>query len=139
MSIVVWDGKVLAADMMATNAGLKFKVSKMRHLQDGTVLAWVGNQDQGLFLADWYENGKDVDKWPAFQSTPEWTRLIVAKDGVCWYYDTLPVAQYVYGDFAAFGSGRDFAYGAKFAGANAIDCVNAAIEHSDSCGFGVEV
>ena len=138
MSIVVWDGKTLAADRMSVCAGLGVTTSKMS-VNGDTVLAWTGDSDRGRALADWYWRGADKADWPLFQIDNEkWTRLIVASKSGCRVYEQEPYALEVLDQFAAWGSGRDFAYGALEMGADAIKAVQVACKHSIECGMGSE-
>lgn len=139
MSVVAWDGKVIAADRQGTIAEMRVVSSKMRRTAEA-VLAWTGNQECGLALADWYERGASKDAWPKFQDDMDrWTRLIVADMHGIRYYEQEPVPQYVQQPFIAFGSGRDFAMGAMAMGASAERAVQVASEFCVSCGMGVEV
>lgn len=47
MSVIVWDGETLAADRQATCAGLRYTAQKIGRLEDGSLLAWTGQQDTG--------------------------------------------------------------------------------------------
>lgn len=138
MSIVAWDGHILAADRQVTCGDMKVRGSKMRRLPSGSVLAWTGNQDCGLILSCWYENGADIDKWPEFQKLDNWTRLIVADRTGIFYYEQHPVSQRVLEPFLAFGSGRDYAMGALEMGANAVQAVEVASRFDIYSGLGVE-
>lgn len=151
MSVVVWDGKTLAADCMAVNFGLKMKISKIKKLPESGVIyhcvppsslvAWTGQQDQALELLHWYELGQDREKYPSFQSTENWTRFIVIKRGgktiKHFVFEQTPFP-IVGDDKMAWGSGRDYALGAMELGADAVKAVEVASKFSDSCGFGVE-
>jgi ATP-dependent protease HslVU (ClpYQ) peptidase subunit len=140
MSVVVWDGKTLAADRQITSAEMRVTVSKMKRLLDGTLLAWVGSQDGGLVMARWYENGEDVNAWPESQKDKkDWTRLIVVKpDGRVFFYERLGEPINVIETPIAWGSGRDFAMGALAMGADARKAVEVANSLCVSCGMGVE-
>ena len=127
-----------------TSCGMRTVVSKIKKLSSGVILAWAGDQEQGLVLAHWYENGSDPDKWPAFQRNTghDWTRLIVVEDNR-WIYtyekepekQLLPLAN---GKFMAWGSGRDYAMGAMAMRADAVKAVLIASEYDIYCGFGYE-
>lgn len=140
MSVVAWDGYTLAVDRQGENAGHIFPVSKSRRLANGEIVAWTGGHAQGLLLAQWYEDGADPAKWPAFQSDKDsWTRLIVAKPTGIAVYEQYPVPMIQEGLQRAYGAGRDFALGALAMGADARRAVEIASELSDSCGMGVDV
>lgn len=147
MSVIAWDGTFLAADTGAVNGDLMSRACKIRlHDSNGaplspghpTVLACTGDLGPGLLLMDWYERGANPDDWPKFQGTEDWARLVVASNGKCWTYEKYPVALPVRTSYAAFGSGRDFAMGAMWGGANARGAVEAAITWCTTCGGGVE-
>ncbi len=141
MSVIVWDGNILAADCQMVNGNLRSMTSKIRPLHDehNTVLAWVGSQEGGLSLAAWYEAGHRAADWPTSQLDKEdWTRLVVATLKGTWFYEHLPIAQPVRGKHAAWGSGRDFAMAALMLGANAVKAVEVTNQLCIDCGFGVE-
>jgi len=138
MTVVAWDGKTLAVDQQGTNNGYKFKIEKL-HLIPGGAATFTGEVDKGLVLLDWYVKGADPAKYPAFQATDAWSRLIVCLD-TCdvLAFEQHPVSQdYSRLPFTAWGAGRDFAIGAMAQYADARRAVEIANEHSDSCGFGV--
>jgi ATP-dependent protease HslVU (ClpYQ) peptidase subunit len=138
MSVVVWDGYTLAADKQGTVGDLRLKTTKVVRLDTGEILAWVGPQEHGLALANWYANGCKVDEWPSTQSGEDWGKLIVVLKGRAYEYEQLPIRQSVQSIPAAWGSGRDFALGALAMGADAVGAVKVASKYSTSCGMGVD-
>ena len=139
MSVVVWDGRTLAADRQMVCAGLRTAVSKIRRLDDGTLLGFTGNHDVGLLLVRWYENGAKREEWPHVQSGKHWTRLIVVQPGgVVGFYERQPEFQPSLEPFTAWGAGRDFAIGAMAMGADARKAVEITNRFSVDCGLGVE-
>lgn len=138
MSVVAWDGKTLAADRQATCAGLRTPTSKMC-VTKSEIIAWTGDSDKGRLLADWYLSGADKTTWPKQQEDKDgWVRMIVASASGCKVYEMTPYPLIVHAPFAAWGSGRDYAYGALEMGADARRAVEVANIHSIECGFGVE-
>ena len=138
MSVVAWDGRTLAADRALSCGDTVTEGKKILRLDDGTVLAWVGVQQHGLVLAQWYQNGAKPEEWPEFQGEDSFTQLIVGLPGKgVVFFESTPVPQEVHSRYAAWGSGSDLALGALFTGAASITAVRAAIRHSSSCGFGV--
>lgn len=140
MSVVVWDGKTLAADRQASCGDLRMLTCKIRRLPSGEVVAWTGEVSTGMILADWYERGAKPEEWPKFQEGENWSRLIVASPGKLVTYEggPYPVAIPVLEKKAAFGSGRDFALGAMAWGADAEGAVTVASHFCASCGLGVD-
>lgn len=138
MSVVAWDGKMLAADKQMNCASLKSKCTKI-YKMDEEVLAFTGDMEVGLLLIGWYKEGADPAKYPEVQKDKDrWTRLIVVNKELCFFYEMLPVAIPVEDSFAAWGSGRDFALGAMAMNADARQAVEIANRFSTDCGFGVD-
>lgn len=141
MSVVAWDGKVLAADSMTTNNDMGYTTSKM-HRGDDAVFAFCGETDGMLMLLEWYAKGAQTEEWPlAIQCIGDHdfrTRMVVADRRGLHFYERLPYPQWVLDPYMAFGSGRDYAMGAMAMGANAVQAVEAAIKHCQTCGGPVE-
>lgn len=137
MSVIAWDGKMLAADRMAVSFDLAVPVCKIERLGN-EVLAWTGTQEHGLLLLVWYRNGAKPAEWPAFQRTDDWTRLVIASANGVRFYEREPIPQTVSSKRAAWGSGRDFALGAMEMGATAYQAIITASSFSINCGCGVD-
>ena len=142
MSIIVWDGITLAADRQGTSADMRFTEPKMS-VMDGPegliVCAWTGTAAYGKALAHWYFAKRPNAEYPEFQKDAEtWCRLIVARLGGCLFYEQTPYPFVVHDEFAAWGSGRDFAIGAMAMGATARKAVEVASLFSVGCGCGIE-
>jgi hypothetical protein len=140
MSVIVWDGKTLAADMQVSYGSTACKISKIRKLKDGTILATTGSECSGALMMQWYETGADFSKYPVCQSDKDdWSRLVVVlPDGQVSCYEKYPVRIGVIQIPMAWGSGQDFALGALAMGADARKAVGIACQYSTDCGFGVE-
>ena len=140
MSVVVWDGKSLACDRQATSQGTKHETCKSKRLSDGNgVMAFTGDIARGLAMMYWYEiDMPSHDKFPRFQDTDNWCRLIVATRGSCFYFETTPFRIPVIQPFAAWGSGRDFTLGALARGATAKEAVEIACRFDVDCGMGID-
>ena len=139
VSVVAWDGKTIAADKQATCSGLRFKITKIRRIASGEILAGTGDWDSFAMVAKWYEDGADPAKWPACQADKEnWSRLIVAGPTGVKFYERQPVFTLIEDEFMAWGSGRDYAMGAMRKGATAAEAVEIAMEFDNGCGLGVD-
>jgi len=136
MTIIAWDGTILAADRQSTHAEMRRDTTKL-HWVDGHALAFTGDESAGLMMLEWWAAlcTQSPKPWPACQSTPDWARLIVVNNaGVVTWYEQNPVALSCGPGFHAWGSGRDFAIGAMAAGAKAVQAVEVACEYSVFCG-----
>jgi len=91
-------------------------------------------------VALWYEQGADPANWPKCQQDKDdWSRLIVADQYGCKYFEGQPVSVRVEDAFMAWGSGRDFAIAAMYLGKSAQDAVAIACLFVSGCGNGVDV
>src|SRR6185503_3289117 len=128
MSVIVWDGKTLAADCQVSYGSTRCKVSKIRRLEDGTILAVTGSECSGALMMHWYEQGADLSNYPACQSDKDdWSRLVVVQpNGQVICYEKYPVVMPVNQFPMSWGSGQDFALGAMAMGADARKAVEIA-------------
>ena len=67
MTVIVWNGEVLAADKMSTDGGQKRAVTKIYRTTDGSLVAFTGDWDNAQTMLVWANNGFDPDKFPEFQ------------------------------------------------------------------------
>lgn len=139
MTIIVWDGKTLAADKQATNSDLVRKVTKIRRIR-GHLVGVSGDWDRAQEIFDWFERGAEHEKLPAFQKADDFIGLLViTPDKRIFKYERSHVPMdFSEEDWFCMGSGRDYAYGALYMGANAASAVMAASAFSTSCGEGVD-
>lgn len=136
MTIVVWDGKVLATDKAATDGSLQWETTKAWYIR-GTIVSGVGLLSNILECRDWWAEGGEADKYPLCQSTDYYCEfLIVQLDGL-WRYERMPTAIEHGKVPCAFGSGRAIAFGALAMGANAEKAVEIVNQYSADCGLGV--
>lgn len=135
MSVVVWDGKSLAVDRGATDGFTMWELDKAwKH--DEEVLTGVGAYSTICRMRDWYLAGCINDDFPRTLSHAE--LIVVSPSGLKRYEHTSP-QPIVHGfNKCAFGSGRDFAYGAMAMGATAEQAAQVACGFSVSCGHGVK-
>lgn len=135
MSVIVWDGRILAADRMATTSGWPWEVEKLT-IRGDICYGITGYPTMLEPLVAWHAN---EGPWPKAQDTSQWSRLLVLRRGgeLRWLEDVENGWINSPQKFVAFGAGRDFALGALWNGADAIEAVMAANALCDSCGFGV--
>lgn len=141
MSVLVWDGATLACDCSANDGAVRYSIDKMWRVQDGkggyVYMGGVGAVHDISVMKEWAMGGRVPDKFPNVSNSC--TFVIVTISTGLIRYTTKPVG-IVHGfNKCAFGSGRDFAYGALHHGANAVDAVRAAIRFSQTCGANVSI
>lgn len=139
MTVIAWDGKILAADRLGMNGDTKLKVRKIFKIHDGVFGAVSGNLSHGLSVLEWYKNGADPKKFPV-PDKEDWCPIVIAATGYPYVirYERTPNPFRVFNDFVAFGSGDSYAIGAMAAGKNAIEAVKIASKHCISVGLGVD-
>lgn len=137
MSVIAWDGKVVAADRQANDQDMRILCKKLSVVKKtGDIIGTIGDFDIGLGLERWYRAGAEPKKFPRHKD--EATKLIViTKAGRAMEYSTGPNATPIEEPFMAWGAGRDVAIGALAMGANAKKAVQVASRYITSCGMGV--
>ena len=143
MSVVVWDGKTLAADTQTTNGNLRRNVATKIHRcasNPDILFAGVGEYQALHALRDWIEKGADPKEFPREYAdrsgnTALW---VINRNGTIARIEDGPF--FVKQDVTSFadGSGRDFAYGALEMGANAVQAVKIASYYDIYCGGGID-
>lgn len=132
MSILVWDGKLLASDSHANDGVTSFPLEKIWRTDKNELIGGVGGVNDVNYMREWWLAGARVSEFPKVTSQNEF--IVISKDrGVIRYKDR-PLALLHGHTKCAFGTGRQFAYGALFAGASAEFAVRAAIKYDPSCG-----
>lgn len=137
MSVIAFDGKMVAADRRAVCQGVSTTAAKLFREPDGTILGYVGSLDEGLLRVEWYRDGADPEEFPEPLEDDDFTYLFVVKDGKFFRYERVPVPIENEDDFCAFGSGGPVAMGAMASGASALQAVEAACRLVPGCGNGV--
>ena len=140
MSIIVWDGKTLAADSQATNENLGYgKMSKIWRHGD-VLLAGVGQSQALLAIRNWIECGAEPSTFPKeyMDRTERTCMWVINRNGKIARIEDgpflLPRSESMFAD----GSGRDFAYGALEMGADAVEAVGVACKFDIYCGGGID-
>jgi ATP-dependent protease HslVU (ClpYQ) peptidase subunit len=140
MTVIVWDGVTLAADKQATQSDLARRVKKIRRIR-GNLVGASGQWDLAQEMFDWFAQGAKRETWPATQRTDDkWVGLLVITPSrKILKYESSPIPiDFTANRRYAFGSGRDFAYGAMEMGADARAAVLAASKFDINCGMGVD-
>lgn len=141
MTVVVWDGKKLAADKMVVSGDLRRTITKIRKIR-GHLCAISGDFDRGQEILEWFARGAKPEDCPAFQKdNNDWVGLLViTPDKRVLKYERSPYPMdMTESGRHAIGSGRDFAYAALHLGEDAEGAVRVASELCPTCGHGVDV
>lgn len=140
MTVVVWDGNMLAADRMAVSGGTKYAVQKIFRLPDGSLVGVSGCLPRATAVVEWLKNGAVPSDYPQGGGDAEWvTVLHIRVDGSAVRYEHIGHPIPLLTTPHAIGSGRDYALGAMLAsGCGAARAVEIAIELSADCGMGID-
>lgn len=140
MTVIAWDGKTLAVDKQITCGDFAVSGTKIRQLEDGTILAWGGHIDTGLIVAEWYEKGADPEKFPISRTEDDvWGELIVVTpERLCFGYCQGHVPTSYNYPMAWGGPGRYAAMAAMLCGRSATVAIEITNQICADCGFGVD-
>lgn len=139
MTVIVWDGKIIAADSLAVNGSRKRRVKKWRELDNGTVLLWTGDHEEGLVLCQWFENGCKPEDLPKHETREEYTILIVLlTSGHVVQYQIERIAEPIEAPHA-WGDGAPYAMAAMAMGADAARAAEVACDLSIYCGRPIQI
>ncbi len=139
MSVVAWDGKVLAADRRSLYGDTITTVRKIFKTPAGEIVALIGDLDFGMTIKRWYEEGCKRESWPQSQKDERlWVRMIVANGLNIVFYERTPDPVEVIDPFMAWGCGREVALGAMAMGADAVKAVEIASQFTYGCGNGCD-
>lgn len=136
MSVIAFDGKMVAADRRAVCQGVSTTATKLFREPDGTILGYVGATDEGLLKVGWYRDGADPEDFPEPLEDDDFAYLFVVAGGKFFRYERGPVPIENEDSFCAFGSGGPVAMGAMALGASALQAVEAASRLVPGCGNG---
>lgn len=137
MTIIAYDGKMLAADRQATQSGFAMTVTKLRRTPDG-MAASTGDSDVARALLAWAEGGRKPKDFPPEAKGNNAQLLVVTSDGKLLLYSGSVHAIELHDRFVAFGCGRDYALAAMHLGHDAEAAVQVACELDIYCGNGID-
>lgn len=139
MTVIAWDGKTLAADKRAVNAGLILTVTKIKRVND-VLVGGTGSPDFIGEMVEWVRAGRETAAFPASQrDKDDWQPFVVIeRDGTVSKYERTPYPLRYEDQHFAMGSGRDYAMAALHIGLTAAAAVKVASALDNSCGNGVD-
>ncbi len=139
MTVIVWDGNSIAVDSQATNGTRKRIVKKWRELDNGTVLLWTGDHEEGMVLCEWFEKGCHPENLPKHETREEFTVLIaLLTSGQVVQYQIERIAEPIEAPFA-WGDGAPYALAAMAMGADAARAAEVACDLSIFCSRPIQI
>lgn len=140
MTTVAYKSGILAADKMSVHGTSKHSRVTKVHKINGCLCAIAGPYDIGMELLHWLQEGAEPDDFPAIQSeTNEASLLVITPERRITLYERSPIPLIFEQEFAAIGSGRDFALAAMDLGCSAEEAVRVAMRFDAFTGHGVDV
>jgi 20S proteasome alpha/beta subunit len=136
MSVIAWDGSVLAADKRVTNGGIAHICTKIEK-HNNQLYGITGMWDDGVELREWHKAGANPEKFPAKARDDKATLIVINDKGIN-VYNCGPYPMIYEDKQAAWGSGRDFAEAAMHLGKSAVTAVEVACHFQTDCGAGVD-
>lgn len=140
MSVIAWDGRMLAADKRASIGSLYRKTTKIFR-RNNCLVGYAGDADKAEELMAWWAAGANPKEFPepCRDDSRTWASLLVVSPGGLLHYQRTPYpVRYDSGQSMAIGSGRDFAMAAMHLGKTAAEAVDVACALDSGCGDGVD-
>jgi hypothetical protein len=138
MTVIVWDGKTLAADKRAI-CSFVYSVTKIGRVGD-CLVGVSGRGDKIAEFRRWISEGRQEAAFPKRDSDDTFfTGLVIHRDGRIERYEGSPVPILVEDHVHAIGSGCEFARAALHLGCDAVKAVEVASLFSADCGNGVDM
>jgi 20S proteasome alpha/beta subunit len=140
VTVIAFDGRTLAADKRAVQAGHAFPVQKVFRLDRDRLAGVSGNLGRAMAVVDWLRTARpDPDAFPGSDKEDEYVQvMVVHRDGRIRVYENTPHPFAVDRPFHAIGSGRDFAIVALHLGHTAVEAVAVTAEYASGCGNGCD-
>jgi hypothetical protein len=136
MSVIAYDGNILAADKRVTSGGLRHTCTKIEK-HNNQLYAITGIWDIGAEMREWHKAGADPEKFPAKARDDKATLIVINTKGIH-VYDAGPFPMIYESKQAAWGSGRDFAEATMHLGKDAVQAVRVACHFQTDCGDGYD-
>ena len=137
MTVVAWDGAVLAADTMITDGNAEFNIkTKLTRLPDGGLMGFAGVAGAIPEFVAWFKSGRDVSKFPDHLRGDDSgvDVLYIDKNGKLHQFNKSPYCFEISDKFFAIGGGAQCARVAMHCGKSAKDAVKISSIYTSGCG-----
>lgn len=140
MSVLAWDGRLLATDRQITSGSTIATSMRKQQRHGDELLGYVGSAAASIAMRDWCIDGAAVAQFPKIKPEVTAVLVVVHADGTLSEYSAEPFAiRYDAGQPFAVGSGEAAALAAMRCGKSAEEAVRIACEVDIYCGGGVDV
>lgn len=137
MTVIAWDGKMLAADKRATSGNVAYAVTKVERFGDH-LLGMTGEADVAHELREWFKTGAVPKDFPKSARRDMATLIVISPDTRPRAFATGPHPMLYADEKLAWGCGRDFALATMHLGHDARRAVEVACTFDVSCGNGID-
>lgn len=138
MTVIVWDGKTLAADRQCTSCGHTFSVTKVFRVGADMLVGFAGNGSRLGVYREWLERGAVPSQYPVQIDNQSLHMLVILRDGRIHKYESSGYPIPVEESYHAMGSGRDYALAAVVLGFDSERAVAVASQLCEECGRGCD-
>jgi hypothetical protein len=134
MTVIAWDGRMVAADSMLEAGGYVYpRGTKKLILFDGNIYATSGAAGLVKPCMDWVLRNDEPENMPKVTDPQGYNFMVFMPDGVAHARSNANPYPYEPGAPDAWGSGCDFAIGAMLHGADAWDAALVACRANPHC------
>lgn len=138
MTVIAWDGHILAADKRATSGNVAYTVTKVERF-GAHLLGIVGEADVAHDLREWLKAGADPKDFPKSARRDTATLVVITIGMRPRAFASGPHPMLYADDRVAWGCGRDFALAAMYLSYDARRAVEVACVFDVGCGNGIDV
>jgi ATP-dependent protease HslVU (ClpYQ) peptidase subunit len=125
MTTIAFRDGVMAADSAAVMGDtIVHRMKKIQRMPNGALAGFAGDVEQALALLDWLRDGQRGRK----PKSKDVALIYVTPSGKILHYNGGRKAHPIAEPYYAIGTGKDVAFGAMYAGADAKTAVRAAIK-----------
>jgi hypothetical protein len=138
MTVIVWDGKTLAADRMLSSDHGPTHMGQKIFKHDDCLLAFVGKATHSVEVLAWWIAGHDMATYPRGSVDDCCEMYVVYSNGQLVKYSTSPFGTPLRDKTFTAGCGAEYAAGALAMGADAKQACEIACGLDIQCGHGID-
>lgn len=139
MTIIVFDGKTLAADKMVSDSTGYYTTKKIGRLNDGSLYGFCGYPHQAAKIIAWLNRDRKLEEYPEqTERDLDACVLVITKDRKKFLYNSIAGSSEVADKYVVLGSGQAYALAGLHCGLDAKKAVKLAIKLCPTCGGGID-
>lgn len=138
MTVIAWDGHMLAGDRRSVGGGNAKTTTKVHRVND-MLVGLAGDASAAEAVRWWLSKGADTTLHPWGDIDKDQCHaLVIMPDRTIWVYENGPHPAQYHDPFIAIGCGRDYALAAMHLGRDAKQAVEVACAFDVFCGNGID-